>query len=176
MNEHNTDNKHPLHLNADPELSAIESLLDELGQADRDAMPAHIQSGLLEAVSGVFAPQPIAIERAIPRQRPDRPAQAWKFRVAAAAFLATATTLSIVAIKPWSSPTPIQQDSGQSSWSLASFEQDFDAYLALEEVGDDTLDDAVANWELWAQTIDTDFDSELLGSDLGLTDFNDGAL
>jgi len=168
MNDHTNDNTNPLHLHGDPEVERIESMLDALGQADRDAMPAHTHARMLEAVSGVFAPAPISIAQAEQEQtKLVQRSPAWKFRIAAAMFLATATTLGIVAVQPWSSgPTQPAPTDSTSTWSLASFEQDFDAYLALDEVGDDQLDEAVADWELWAQTIDTDVDASYLDQDL----------
>lgn len=190
MNEHEHDNTNPLHINTDPELGRIESMLDTLGQQDREAMDEQAHARVLGAVSGVFAPTPISIERA-KRQTPT-PGRApmvapAKYRAAAAALLATAATLGIVALQPWSNPAPVPQpvptanaapNAGPNvanTWSLASFEQDLDAYLALEDVGNDQLDEAVADWELWAQTIDTEVDAMFLDPDL-LGELNDGAI
>ncbi len=188
MNDQHHDNTNPLHLGTDPQLAEIESLLDAMGQADRDSMPERVRTQTLEAISRVYAPAPIAIDRAdeLQEHQPQATGRSvmWKLRIAAALTLTTAVALSLVATKPWVGPAPAPADQGplatkvtqKPAWNLVSFEQDLDAYLALEEVGDDALDDAVANWELWAQTIDTDFDTELLGSGIGLTDLTDGAL
>ena len=177
MNDHSNDNTNPLHLSNVPELQGIESMLDQLGRHDRDAMPEGTHERVLEAVSGVFTPQPIAIDQA-PRmhaQSVTAGSAAWKWRIAAGLLLASATTLTLVMTQPWaSSSDSIPANTG--SWSLTSFEQDLDAYLALDEVGDAQLDEAVADWELWAHTIDHDLDNELLGSDLSLIDLNDGAI
>ena len=180
MTTHNHDQDNQLHLHGEPELEQLSQLLDQIAQRDRDAMPDSVNANILEAVSAVFAPEPIAIEPAILTNEASqqRSGSAWKFRFAAAALLATATTLSIVATQPWSSGSgspSADQPSPASTWSLASFEQDLDAYLSLEDVGDDQLDDAVADWELWAQTLDADVDTGLFDSDLYI-DLNDGAI
>lgn len=173
----NHDDNNPLHLTNEPELQQIESMLDAMGQADRDAMSHQSHDRVLEAISGVFAPAAISIEQAQPSAGSYSQSSArWKLRAAAAVLLVTGVSLSLLVIKPWSTTTISTPQSNAGTWTLASFEQDLDAYMALDEVGDESLDDAVANWELWAQTIDTDLDTELLGSGLGLTDLNDGAL
>lgn len=178
MNEQHDDTTNPLHLNTEPELQEIEYLLDAIGRADRASMPDQSNARVLEAVSGVFAPLPISIKQATqPVAFSSRVSPRWKLRIAAALVLVSGLTLGLVVLQT-PLATNIHPEPGTNAWTLASFEQDLDAYLALEEVGDDSLDEAVANWELWAQTIDTDFDTELLGSGLsiGLTDLRDGAL
>lgn len=177
MNKQHNDDTNPLHLGTEPELIEIESLLDALGQADREAMSEQTNIRALEAVSDVFVPAPISIDHQQAKSDAlEHHSPLWKLRIAAGLLLVTGVTLSLIVIKPWASQQVVTPENNTGAWSLASFEQDLDAYLALEEVGDDSLDDAVANWELWAQTIDTDIDTELLGSGIGLTDLSDGAL
>lgn len=172
MNDKHT-NHDDLHLHADPEIEHIESLLDLLGEQDRDSMRPDQHARVLEAVSQVFAPAPISIERAAPAQPRQR---RWDLRVAAAAAIALMATLSVVVVKPWAN-TPVRPaPNGNVNWSLASFEEDLDAYLALDELGDGSIAEAVADWELWAQTIETDFDTDLIGSELGISDLDNGAL
>lgn len=183
MSTHDFDNSKPLHLHADPELKRVESMLDALGQHERECMDEQAHSRVLGAVSGVFAPKPISIEDAQHRAS-DAGSGSWltaaRYRTAAAALLATAATLTIVAFQPWSSPATQPQpaptaNANANAWSLASFEQDLDAYLALETLGTDRLDEAVADWELWAQTIDTEVDAMSINHEL-LGDLNDGAI
>jgi hypothetical protein len=178
MNEHNNENTNPLHLSNDPELQGIESMLEQLAQSDRDAMPDQANTRVLEAISGVYAPQPIAIEQAqqIHTQSISTLTSVWKWRIAAGLLLVSVASLGLVITQPWATTLDAMPTNTDTSWSLTSFEQDLDAYLALDAVGDDQLDEAVADWELWAQTIDQSFDTELLGSDLSLIDLNDGAI
>jgi len=186
MNEHEQNNTPPLHLNTDPELGRIESMLDAMGQQDREAMDEEAHARVLGAVSDVFAPTPISIGQA--QEQTPQPGRSLSFtparyRAAAAALLATAATLGIVALQPWSNPATPPQPSPTANavantanaWSLASFEQDLDAYLALDDVGNDQLDEAVADWELWAQTIDTEVEAMFLDPEL-LSELNDGAI
>lgn len=183
MSTHDFDNAKPLHLHTDPELERIESMLDALGQHERACMDEQAHSRVLSAVSGVLAPKSISIED-IPHRASAVGSRSWftatRYRTAAAAILATAATLTIVVFQPWSSPDTQPQpapnaNANANAWSLASFEQDLDAYLALETLGTDRLDEAVADWELWAQTIDTEVDAMSLDHEL-LGDLNDGAI
>lgn len=178
MNDQHNDNTNHLHLQGDPELEGISSMLDALGQSDRSAMSEQSEARLLEAISGVFTPAPIAIAQAQQAQAASaQRSGVWKFRIAAALLLGASATLGLLATQPWSASGPLQpvQQAPQSTLSLTSFEQDIDAYLALEEVGDDHLDEAVADWELWAQTIDADVEASFLDMDLFDTT-NDGAI
>jgi hypothetical protein len=172
MNDKYT-NHDDLHLHSDPEIERIESLLDLLGEQDRQAMQPEQESRVIEAVSQVFAPPPLSINQ--PAQ-PQASEQRWDARLAIAAVVALMATLSIVAVKPWAGSPNAPKQNDNVNWSLASFEEDIDAYLALDELGDGSIAEAVADWEVWAQTIETDFDSDLLGSELGISDFDDGAL
>ncbi|MEZ6165300.1 MAG: hypothetical protein R3B67_12805 [Phycisphaerales bacterium] len=180
MNDKHT-NHDDLHLHADPEIERIESLLDLLGEQDRDSMRPDHQSRVLEAVSQVFAPAPISIEHTGTPQTQDQTQDQsrehrWDLRIAAAAAIALMATLSMVMVKPWAHSPTNAPDNNSMSWSLASFEEDLDAYLALDELGDGSITEAVADWELWAQTIETDFDTDLIGRELGISDLDDGAL
>ncbi len=174
MNDKDTHHDE-LHLHADPQIERIESLLDTLGRRERDAMSPGVETRVLESVSRVFAPEPISIADASPAQQV-RPRRRWSPRLAAAAAIALVATLSVVVVKPWASSTPGVDSPNTPAWSLASFEEDLDAYLSLDEQDDDQIDEAVANWELWAQTIESDFAANQLDSDLGITGYNDGAL
>ncbi|MFG0245252.1 MAG: hypothetical protein ACF8MF_04270 [Phycisphaerales bacterium JB052] len=177
MNEQHNDNTNPLNLQGDPELEGIHSMLDALGQADRSAMSEQSEARVLEAISGVFAPAPIAITQSTPAAPTSaHQPKVWKYRIAAALLLGASATLGLLATQPWASnPMQPSPQAPQSTLSLTSFEQDIDAFLALEEVGDDQLDEAVADWELWAQTIDADVEASFPDMDLFDTT-NDGAI
>ncbi|MFG0313419.1 MAG: hypothetical protein ACF8LL_04445, partial [Phycisphaerales bacterium] len=62
------------------------------------------------------------------------------------------------------------------AWTLASFDEVMDAYLPLYEHESDSIDEAVASWELWAQTIESDLDAESINDEYGISDLHDGAL
>ena len=176
MNDKHT-NHEDLHLHTDPETERIESLLDALGSQDREAMSAQRQERVLEGISKVFAPEPIAIDQAPPVPAPHAKGSAWRWRYAAAAALAMAATLGIVISQPWhgsAAPDPVAPNQG--AWTLASFEQDLDAYMSMDQLETDTIDEAVANWEIWAQTIETEFDSDAISHEFGIADFQNGAL
>ncbi len=177
MNDEHT-NHDELHLHADPDTQRIESLLDAMGQSDRDAMGTDAHSRILDSVSQVFVPAPIAIDQT----RAQSPEQSHGFRLdlrmAAAAAIAGFATLGIVISQPWSTgtntpaPTP-----NQGTWSLASFEEDLDVLLTLEDgLEDPHIDEAVADWELWAQTIESDLTADSLSDEFGLNDQYEGAL
>lgn len=175
------DNTHhdDLHLHSDPDIERVESMLDALASEDRDAMTPAQQSRVLESVSHVFAPAPISLEQKKSEQVSASGSRRWNLRFAAAAALATATTLSIVATQPWKSGAPLPESptsASQGVWTLASFEEDIDAYLTLDEHESDSLDEAVASWELWAQTIESDLDADSLNDEYGISDLHDGAL
>jgi len=176
--EHNYHDK--LHLNADPDTQRVESLLEAMGKTDRDAMPPDASARILDAVSQVFVPDPISIEN----QRDVVPAQTngrrLNFRMTAAASIAAFVTLGIVVSQPWKSSgtldTPIPS-TNEASWTLASFEEDLDAFLALEDgIRDTHIDDAVADWELWAQTIEADITADSIANEFGLNESYEGAL
>lgn len=173
-------NHDELHLHPDPDTQRIESLLDAIGNADRDAMDPDSQARVLDAVSQVFAPAPIAIEQqgqATPQRSGDT---RWSFRIATAAAIAGFATLGIVISQPWkntSRPNTPAAAPNQGTWTLASFEADLNAYYALEdELSGTQIDEAVADWELWAQTIEADFNADTLADDLGLDDLYEGAI
>lgn len=179
MNDHHDQHEHTeLYLQGDPESQALDRELQRLGQHERDAMPDGAGARILDAVSKTMAPAPISIQENGPTRaaRPMPTPSPWSIRVAAAALLATASTLLIVAAlrtgaaQPPSSPTA-------PGFSLASFEQDLDAYLSLEPVdGGEELTEAVTDWELWAQSLDTEIDTALYGLDLTEPFEDDGAL
>mgnify|MGYP003123251804 CR=1 FL=1 len=182
-NKSNNTNEHnDLHLSDDQEIAQTETLLDLLAQQDRSAADDGLEGRVLESVSKVIAPPPLSIAS------PDEPAatpaapsaslsKAWPLRYAAAAMLAMGATVTLVATQPWSMNSPANDG---HEIALASFEQDLDAFFALEELEDGNLSEAVTEWEIWAQTLDTEIDTSLSG--IGLTDFQwiddgeDGAL
>lgn len=175
------DNTHhdDLHLHSDPDIERVESMLDALASEDRDAMTPTQQSRVLESVSHVFAPAPISLEQKRHEQVLETGSRRWNFRFAAAAALATVATLGIVATQPWKSGAPLPDSpsaANQGAWTLASFEEDIDAYLTLDEHESDSIDEAVASWELWAQTIESDLDAESINDEYGISDLHDGAL
>ena len=172
-NDYNHDE---LHLHSDPELAGMESLLDELASQDQHAMSADAEARILDSVSQVFAPSPLQITEAPEPMTHSSSTSKWNFKIAAAALLATATTLSIVATQPWKTAQPEPTDASTGAWTLASFEEDYDAFLELESVDDGEIEEAVASWELWAQTIESDFESDSFNEEFGITDFGNGAL
>ncbi len=159
-----------LHLHDDPKLSHTESILDELAKQDADAMPDGLESRVLDAISQSIAPPPMSISDIHP---PKQAGRVWSIRVAAAGLLATGTTLLIVTAQPWSSTSPHPLD---HRMALVSFEQDMDDFFALESLDDGQLAEAVTDWEIWAQSVDTDLDSTLTGFDWYESTSDDGAL
>lgn len=143
----------PLHLHDDSEFAQTQSLLNMLGDQDAQAMPEGMNERLLEAIGKTITPAPIAIPPANHSQRAD---SRWSMRIAAAAVLATSATLVIVGSKPWATT----QSPDMASMTLASLEQDLDAYFSLEEIDVGKLDEALTEWELWAQSVDTELDAE----------------
>jgi len=97
----------------------------------------------------------------------------WTLRLAAAAALATGTTLLIVAAQPWANSGPTGTT---NEIALVSFEQDMDAFFSLETLEDGDLSEAVTEWEIWAQSVDMDIDSTLTGYDWFESETDDGAL
>jgi len=100
------------------------------------------------------------------------PSKAWPLRYAAAAMLAMGATVALVATQPWNTNSPTNDE---HFIAMASFEQNLDAFFALEDVEDGNLSEAMTEWEIWSQTVDAEIDT-------GLSDFEwfetgeDGAL
>ena len=152
-NDHNNPNA-DLHLNLDPELAQTESLLDQLAQQDRNAMPDGLESRMLDAISQTLAPQAIAFPQPVDDQRVSK----WRpMRYAAAAILATGVTLTIVANQPWE----IQANPGNATIALVSLEQDLDAFFELETMDTGNLSEAVTEWEIWAQAVDAELNTSI---------------
>jgi len=183
--EHNT-NDPELHLRGDVEAQDIEALLDRLGQADRDAMSPEVRGRTLDAVSGVLVPAPIALKT--PERGSAGAGRMWRFRIAAAALLATGTTVVVVGLQASNSapeqappiatgtPGPAQAPQNDSGWTLASFERDLDEYFELDASLDDgDLTEAVTEWEIRAQAVDADLDASIYGYELGGLD-GEGAI
>lgn len=168
-NHQNSDKIHELHLHNNPEIAHTESLLDQLAKQDADAMPIGLESRVLDSISATIAPAPIVIN---PPDKSGKASKFWALRLAAAAALATGTTLVIVGTQPWNS----MKTTPPVGFELAAFEQDLDAYFALETVDDGNLSDAVTEWEIWAQSVDTEIDSTLIGLDWDEPTWDDGAL
>lgn len=172
MNNSNNNTNPPLHLHDDPEHNAMESLLDLLAKDDRDAMPSGLESRVLDSISAAIAPTPLNIATPVHTQKPER---FWSLRLAAAAALATGTTLVIVGTRPWA-PSATPNIPGAQLTLAASMDQDFDAFFALESLDDGNLSEAVSEWEIWAQSLDTEFNSSLSTSDWYDSTLDDGAL
>ncbi len=170
MTHDHTPSNPELHLHNDPELAQTESLLDQLARQDAQAMPAGLESRVLDSISRTIAPSPIAIAEI---DQPKSFNRIWSIRVAAAAILATGTTLLIVAAQPWSSTSP---EITAQSMALVSFEQSMDDFFALESLDDGQLAEAVTDWEIWAQSVGTDLDSTLTDFDWYESTPDDGAL
>ena len=170
MNDAN--NTTHLHLHDDPEHNEMESLLDLLAKDDQHAMPAGLESRVLDSISAAIVPTPLKIATHVQANNPER---FWSFRLAAAAALATGTTLIIVGTRPWA-PSGTPNTAGTQLTLAASMEQDFDAFFALESLDDGNLSEAVSEWEIWAQSLGTEFDSTLDDSHWYDSTLDDGAL
>ena len=171
MKNHDQNNNPPLHLHDDPEHLKMESLLDSLGDRERESMPDGLESRVLDSIGRAIAPAPIAIEST---QAPASVARFSSIRFAAAAALLFGATVVIWSAQPWasSSNTP-----GLGELTLAaSIDQDLDAFFALESLDDDDLAEAVTDWEIWAESVDTDMDTTLAGYDWYESVSEDGAL
>ncbi len=185
MTHNNNHSNHTpdLHLQDDPALMETQSLLESLAQHDRASMPTGLESRVLDSVAHTFAPAPISIvpvdqsagSEDIPYQSERFSSKVWSLRIAAAAVLATGTTLMIVGAQPWQSSSHTDNPSA-AEISLASFEQDLEDYFALETIDDGNLSEAVTDWEIWAQSVDTEIDSTLLELEWAETIYDDGAL
>ncbi|MDF1808401.1 MAG: hypothetical protein P1U42_01765 [Phycisphaerales bacterium] len=168
----NPNNNSDLHLHDDPELIELESMLDELATQNINSVPTGFESRLLDAVSSAIAPAPISIPSSVEHEETDRPNRLWTLRIAAAAVLATGTTIVIVSSQPWANSPAMSQ----SQMVLTSLEQDFDDYFALESVDDGNLSEALAEWEIWAQSVGSEMDLSLSEMDWEDSDFEGGAL
>jgi|GEM_PF-5324805 len=168
-NQHNNPD---LHLHDDPELIELESMLDELATKNINSAPSGLESRLLDAISSAIAPAPIGIPIATNREELNRPSRMWALRIAAAAVLATGTTIIIVASQPWANSTSMSQ----SEMVLTSLEQDFDDYFALESVDDGNLSEALVEWEIWAQSVGSEIDLSLAEMEWNDPEFEGGAL
>jgi hypothetical protein len=152
------NDKPELHLQDDPQLAETESLLDMLAQADRDAMPAGLQTRVLDSISSQIAPAPIALTH---QQSVSKSKRFWVLRIAAGVALFASLTAVLIGTKPWANtdtPDPF-------TLQLMSLETDLDAFFELEAVDDGNLTEAVTDWEIWAQSVDTDIDSSEYGFD-----------
>ena len=168
-NNYNTPNP-DLHLHDDPEHTQMESLLDLLAEQDAQAMPSGLEARVLDSISEAIAPPPLSIAPTVQSTSSNR---LWSLRYAAAAILATGTTLLIVGTQPWASSPA---GAIQPMITLTSLEQDLDAFFALESMDDGNLSEAVTDWEFWAQSIDTDIDSSPSGYGWDEFTSDDGAL
>lgn len=182
-NEHtnmNADHHDDLHLTEDPQLIQTQSLLELMAKQDRSAMPIGLESRVLDAVSAAFAPAPISLAQSIESDAFKQPRSGnfqtsgrfWSIRVAAAAVLATGTTLLIVGTQPWSNSSGV----AAHEIALVSIQNDFDEFLALENMDDGHLSEAVTDWEIWAQSVGSDLDTSLIGIDWFDFSSEDGAL
>jgi len=175
MNDDYTPKQPDLHLHNDPQLVELESLLDKLGDEDQRAMPEGLDNRVLDAISSAIAPGPISIKTSEPPVVPASNGRFWSLRLAAAAVLATGTTLVIVGTHPWSSWST-NTDPNAPMITLSSLETDLDEYLELESVDDGGLSQAVTDWEIWAQSVNTEIDSSTIGYEISDSDEYEGAL
>lgn len=169
MNDSPNSHNDSIHLSDDSEHTRMESLLDQLAKQDSEAMPSGLNDRVLDAIGQAMAPAPIQIA-----PQADHAVGAagtrLSMRLAAAAVLATGTTLIIVGTKPWAT-TP---GTPGAQIELASLEHDLDAFFALESVDIGNLDEAFTDWEIRAQSVDLDAElDDYQWSDLGS---EDGAL
>jgi hypothetical protein len=169
MTHDHMNDKPDLHLHDDPEIAQTESLLDLLAKQDASSMPADLELSVLDSISSIIAPAPIEIPQPCV---PATSGKFWSLRLAAAAALATGTTLVIVGTQPWASNT----GGSLPEVTLASFEQDLNAFFELESVDDGNLSEAVSEWEIWAQSVDMEIDSSLIGLEWDEPIWDDGAL
>ena len=169
MTNNHSNERTDLHLHDDPEHAQMESMLNLLAKQDADAMPAGHESRVLDAVSKAVAPSPLEL---VQLSQSTGSSKLWSLRYAAAAVLATGTTLIIVGAQPWANTT----SNDQSTIALVSLEQDLDAYFALEPMEDGNLSEALTEWDIWAQSVDTDIDSSLTEYEWDEFTSDDGAL
>ena len=155
---------HDEHIPLDDGSRALAERLDALGRADADGAPPGLESRLLDAVSGVYAPGPLAIDRARTPWWRGAPLRA----AAAIALLGAGAALI------YSLPGPPPPHAGGGVVSVAMAEDRIEGLLAV--LGErDGFDDQVASLELWADAIGSDGAGVWIGSDLGDTHFNGGA-
>ncbi len=151
------------------EEAEMNSLLNELSDAERGRAPSGLEAGVLDAIAGAMAPAPISIEQT-PASR------SWfgaPIRYAAAAALVGGAALSVMLVRPMM--TPMVQPNGAAVVAV-DFEADVESLLALDEVADE-LDETVAELSLWAQAVDSDLNSAWLALDLIESSFDEnGAL
>ncbi|MGV6813766.1 MAG: hypothetical protein ACWA5W_02010 [Phycisphaerales bacterium] len=169
MNDSSNNRSDSIHLSDDSEHVRMETLLDQLAEQDAEAMPSGLNERALDAIGQAMVPSPISISSE-PDHSAGSPGTRLSMRLAAAAVLATGTTLIIVGAKPWAT-TPGALG-GQIE--LASLEHDLDAFFALESVDIGNLDEAFTDWEIRAQSVD--LDAELDDYQWGDLESEDGAL
>jgi hypothetical protein len=160
------------HIADDAQLCDLETQLDALAQQDQRAMPTGLESRVLDAISTTIAPPPMPIEPAHQTTVEHSTGRLWSIRLAAAAVLATGTTLLIVGTRPWMNSTI----DNAHAITLTALETDLDAFFDLESQDESDLTEALTEWEIWAQSIDTDIDSSLIGIEYSEINLDDGAL
>jgi len=135
----------------------MNSLLDELGRADRAASPAGLEAGVLDAVGRAMAPDPITLLQPMPSRFPAFA----RFTIAAALLCAASLTILMVR-SPVVMPTGTTDQGGVLAVSL---EADVESLLALDAIGHE-LDESVAAWTLQAQAVNSDLNSAWVALDL----------
>lgn len=156
-------NDHRQNNDLDDASRRINELLDDLGRADEGYAPHDLEARTLDAVSGVYAPGPIAIG----------PARTPWWRGASLRAAAALALLAGVGAVFYSMPgAPPVSTGGMTSVALA--EDRIEGLLAVLDDGDG-FEDQVASLELWADAIGSDAAGAWLGSDLGETGFGGGS-
>jgi hypothetical protein len=170
MTNHDQNNQ-PLHLHDDPAHQEMESLLDSLAERERGSMPAGLESRVLDSIGRAVAPAPIAISSS---ESASSPVGFASLRFAAAAAILMGTSVVLWSTQPWATNTGGATNSGVTL--VASLDQDLDAFFALESLDDGALSEAVTDWEIWAESVDTDIDTTLVSFDWFESAADDGAL
>jgi len=172
MTDDHTNRQTNPHIADDAQLSDLETQLDALAQQDQRAIPSGLESRVLDAISTTVAPPPMPIEPAHLSTGKHSTGRFWSIRMAAAAILTTGTTLLIVGARPWMNSTV----DNTHAITLTALETDLDAFFDLESQDESDLTEALTEWEIWAQSIDTDMDSSLIGIEYSDINPDDGAL
>lgn len=158
---------------ADPRLDALAARLDALGASDASAAPDGLEDRVLGGVGRVFAPEPIAIDRARPTW--------WRGgTVRTAAGVVIVAGIGIVAyLQNPGGPGRAGQPGGAEIVSVAMVEQRIDALLALASDSGDDFGNQVASIELWADALGSETGTSwggAGGTDLDNSGIRNGAM
>jgi hypothetical protein len=168
-NDHRTDDGHA----ADASDRAIVDRLDELASSDASAAGPMLEQRVIAGVAGVFAPPPIAIERAIaiePSQRPWHRRTAFRVPFTLAAGLALVASVGVLAWPNGRAGPGATDPVVPTLMNVAMVEQRINGLVALTGGAGDaahgSFEDRVASIELWADALASDTEQIWLGSDL----------